>query len=68
MTNTLDDKFSSIDKELKALRKEVSDDLLVYGTSHWTIPEKCSCGKRDRVKCVEESGLESGKMCLRGDE
>lgn len=27
--------------------------------------EKCSCGKRDRVKCVQESGLEGGKMCLK---
>lgn len=27
--------------------------------------EKCSCGARQKSKCVKESGLGSGKMCLK---
>lgn len=27
--------------------------------------EKCSCGSRQKSKCVRESGTGSGKMCLK---
>lgn len=31
------------------------------------MTNKCSCGARDKSKCSKESGLESGKMCLKED-
>lgn len=27
--------------------------------------EKCSCGARQKSKCVKENGLGGGKMCLK---
>lgn len=27
--------------------------------------EKCSCGARQKSKCVKESGMGCGKMCLK---
>lgn len=29
------------------------------------IYEKCSCGARQKSKCVKESGLGGGKMCVK---
>lgn len=31
-------------------------------------PEMCSCGSRQKSKCVKESGLEGGKMCLKAGD
>lgn len=30
--------------------------------------EKCSCGARQKSKCVKESGMGSGKMCLKSEQ
>lgn len=30
--------------------------------------EMCSCGARQKSKCVKESGLGSGKMCLKPED
>lgn len=27
--------------------------------------EKCSCGARQKYKCVKENGMGSGKMCVK---
>lgn len=75
MTN---DKLELLDKQLRQLRKELEDDLLKYEDKGWldnvdlsrciVSPERCSCGSRQKSKCVKESGLGSGKMCLREEE
>jgi hypothetical protein len=65
MTN---DKLEALDEELRELRFEVERDLLVYGNSYLVIPERCSCGARQKSKCVKENGLGNGKMCLREGE
>lgn len=44
----------------------------VYTLKDWIKfeqePEMCSCGARQKSKCVKENGMNSGKMCLREDE
>ncbi len=64
MTN---DKLELLDKQLRELRKELEDDLLKYGNSYLVIPERCSCGARQKSKCVKENGFGGGKMCLKED-
>jgi hypothetical protein len=55
MTN---DKLELLDKQLRELRKELEDDLLKYS-------ERCSCGSRQKSKCVRESDSGYGKMCVK---
>lgn len=46
--------------------KDVENYLAMPQVKQPKQEEKCSCGKRDRYKCANESDNGYGKMCLKG--
>ena len=58
-----DSYLQSLDKRLRDLRRELEDELGMTDTY-----EKCSCGSRQKSKCVRESGYNTGKMCLKPED